>query len=112
MTLSTSASDLFTVHNWPIRASSRTGVRAHWLDWNLYTTEGLEFYGQMNIMKGALLFSDKLNTVSPRYAEEIRTAEFGCGLEGVLRGRNSDLSGIINGLDIEDWDPLTDKHLP
>lgn len=106
-------STLFTVHNlayqglFPDWQFGRTG-----LDWNLYTAEGLEFYGQMNTMKGALLFSDKLNTVSPRYAEEIRTAEFGCGLEGVLRGRSADLSGIINGLDIEDWDPLTDKNLP
>ena len=106
-------STLFTVHNlayqglFPDWQFGRTG-----LDWNLYTAEGLEFYGQMNTMKGALLFSDKLNTVSPRYAEEIRTPEFGCGLEGVLRGRSADLSGIINGLDVEDWDPLTDKHLP
>jgi starch synthase len=105
-------STLFTVHNlayqgmFPDWQFGRTG-----LDWNLYTAEGLEFYGQMNIMKGALLYSDKINTVSPRYAEEIKTVEFGCGLEGVLRGRAGDLSGIINGLDTQEWDPATDKHL-
>ncbi len=81
------------------------------LDWSLYTAESMEFYGQLNTMKGALLYADKINTVSPRYAEEIKTPEFGCGLEGVLRGRATDVSGIINGLDIEEWDPLTDKHL-
>jgi starch synthase len=104
---------LFTVHNlayqglFPDWQFGRTG-----LDWGLYTSEGLEFYGQMNIMKGALLFSDKLNTVSPRYAEEIRNVEFGCGLEGVLRGRGGDLSGIINGLDTKEWDPAQDSFLP
>jgi starch synthase len=104
---------LFTVHNlayqglFPDWQFSRTG-----LDWSLYTSDGLEFYGQMNIMKGALLFSDKVNTVSPRYAEEIRGQEFGCGLEGVLKGRAGDLTGIINGLDTQEWDPETDKHLP
>jgi starch synthase len=104
---------LFTVHNlayqglFPDWQFGRTG-----LDWGLYNSEGLEFYGQMNIMKGALLFSDKLNTVSPRYAEEIRNVEFGCGLEGVLRGRGADLTGIINGLDTKEWDPSSDGLLP
>ena len=104
---------LFTVHNlayqglFPDWQFGRTG-----LDWGLFTSEGLEFYGQMNTMKGALLFSDKVNTVSPRYAEEIRSVEYGCGLEGVLRGRNGDLSGIINGLDTKEWDPAADAFLP
>lgn len=103
---------LFTIHNlayqglFPDWQFGRTG-----LDWGLYNPEGLEFYGQMNTLKGAVLFSDKLNTVSPRYAEEIKTQDFGCGLEGLLRGRSADLSGIINGLDTDEWDPQTDKHL-
>jgi starch synthase len=105
-------STLFTIHNlayqglFPDWQFGRTG-----LDWSLYTSENLEFYGQLNTLKGALLYSDKLNTVSPRYAEEIKTPEFGCGLEGVLRGRSADLSGIINGLDIQEWDPQVDKNL-
>jgi starch synthase len=104
---------LFTIHNlayqglFPDWQHGRTG-----LDWGLYNTEGLEFYGQLNTMKGALLFADLINTVSPRYADEIKTQEFGCGLEGVLRGRAADLSGIINGLDYEEWDPATDAQLP
>ena len=103
---------LFTVHNlayqglFPDWQFGRTG-----LDWSLYTSDGLEFYGQMNIMKGALLYADKVNTVSPRYAEEIRGQEYGCGLEGVLKGRGADLTGIINGLDAQEWDPKTDGHL-
>lgn len=103
---------LFTIHNlafqglFPDWQHGRSG-----LDWGLFNTEGLEFYGQLNIMKGALLFSDLVNTVSPRYAEEIRSQEFGCGLEGVLRGRAGDLSGIINGLDYEEWDPSKDPNL-
>ncbi len=105
-------STLLTVHNlayqglFPDWQFGRTG-----LDWNLYTSESLEFYGQMNILKGALLFSDKVNTVSPRYAEEVQTPEFGCGLEGILRGRGNELTGIINGLDVVEWDPRNDKHL-
>jgi starch synthase len=104
---------LFTVHNlayqglFPDWQFGRSG-----LDWNLFTTEGLEFYGQMNTLKGALLFSDRINTLSPHYAEEIRNPEYGCGLEGVLRGRGPDLSGIVSGLNTEEWNPLTDKHLP
>lgn len=104
---------LFTIHNlayqglFPDWQHGRTG-----LDWGLFNTEGLEFYGQVNAMKGALLFADQINTVSPRYADEIRTQEFGCGLEGVLRDRAGDLSGIINGLDYEEWDPSKDGYLP
>lgn len=104
---------LFTIHNlayqglFPDWQFGRTG-----LDWGLFNAEGLEFYGQLNTMKGALLYSDLINTVSPRYAEEIKTQEFGCGLEGVLRGRAVDLCGIINGLDVDEWDPSRDPHLP
>jgi len=104
---------LFTVHNlayqglFPEWQFARTGLEA-----DLFTTEGLEFYGQMNTLKGGLLFSDKINTLSPRYAEEIRNPEYGCGLEGVMRIREADLSGIICGLDTQEWNPSTDVHLP
>ncbi len=104
---------LMTVHNlayqglFPDQAFSRCG-----LDWSLFNAEALEFYGQLNFMKGGLSFADRLNTVSPRYAEEIKTPEFGCGLEGVMRRRSADLSGIINGVDIDVWDPAKDAYLP
>lgn len=82
------------------------------LDAELFNAQGLEFYGQMNTLKGAVLFSDKINTLSPRYAEEIRNPEYGCGLEGVLRTREADLSGIVSGLNTDAWNPSADSYLP
>ncbi len=66
----------------------------------------------MNLLKTGLVFADRLNTVSPRYAEEIQTAPLGCGLEGVLQHRRDVLSGIVNGVDYREWNPATDRHLP
>lgn len=76
----------------------------------LFTPENLEYYGMINILKGGILFSDALNTVSERYAKEIQTEQFGCGLEGVLRLRRDVLSGIMNGVDYKLWDPENDAH--
>jgi len=70
----------------------------------LYNIDGLEFYGQINLLKGGILFADIINTVSPTYAQEIQTEEFGNGLEGVLKVRSSDLYGILNGIDIHLYD--------
>ncbi|MDF0643606.1 MAG: glycogen synthase GlgA [Nitrospira sp.] len=78
----------------------------------LFTPEGLEFYGSVNLLKGGILFADRLTTVSPTYAEEILTSEFGFGLEGVLQARRAKLQGIINGIDVDVWNPETDPHLP
>jgi len=71
----------------------------------------LEFYGQVNFLKGGLVSADAISTVSPTYAREILTPEFGCRLEGVLAGRASVLSGILNGIDGEEWNPAHDRHL-
>ncbi|MFP4466377.1 MAG: glycogen synthase GlgA [Candidatus Goldiibacteriota bacterium] len=79
--------------------------------WELYNPEQLEFYGGINYMKGGMVFSDVINTVSERYKEEIQTGEYGYGLDGVLRARSSDLRGILNGIDYTQWDPRTDKLL-
>jgi len=73
---------------------------------------GLEFYGKVNYLKGGILFADRITTVSRRYAEEIQTAEFGAGLDGVLRARADRLSGILNGIDVETWNPETDPLIP
>jgi starch synthase len=81
------------------------------LDWSLFNIEGMEFYGKVNILKGAVVFSDLLNAVSPAYAQEIQTEEFGCGLEGVLKKRHKNLSGILNGLDYEFWNPQKDEYI-
>lgn len=70
--------------------------------------DGLEYYGQMSFMKGGLLFADHLTTVSPQYAREIQTPEFGCGLDGVIQSRAADLVGLINGIDTSVWNPSTD----
>jgi starch synthase len=72
-----------------------------------------EFFGKVNYLKGAILFADRLTTVSPRYAEEIQAGdEFGCGLEGVLTERTADLTGILNGVDYTVWSPTRDKMIP
>lgn len=78
----------------------------------LFTPDTLEFYGVGVLIKGGLVFSDWLTTVSPRYAREIQTPEFGYGLEGLLHARSGQLMGILNGIDTHDWNPATDRHLP
>src|SRR5437660_11437201 len=79
------------------------------LQWDLFTMTKMEFFGQVNFLKGALTFADYITTVSRRYSQEIQTAEYGFGLEGVLRGRSSTVTGILNGVDYEEWSPQTDK---
>jgi starch synthase len=78
------------------------------LPWDLFTMTKLEFYGKVNFLKGAVSFSDFITTVSRKYAQEIQTAEYGFGLEGVLRARSNTVAGILNGVDYKQWDPATD----
>jgi len=104
---------LFTIHNmgfqglFPRVDYPKTGLGPEW-----YTPKYLEFHGQMNLMKGGLVFADYLSTVSPTYAREIQTPEFGFGLEGVAKERADRLVGIVNGIDTESWNPATDAYLP
>ena len=79
---------------------------------SLFSTSGLEFYGSVNLLKGGMMFSDHLTTVSPTYAKEILTPELGFGLDGVLRSRQAQFEGILNGIDVDLWNPGTDPHLP
>jgi len=81
------------------------------LDWSLFNMEMLEFYGKINILKGGIVFSDLITTVSHTYSKEIQTQEFGFGLEGVLLKRKDSLFGILNGLDYSIWNPKTDKFI-
>jgi starch synthase len=81
------------------------------LPWDYFNPEGVEFYAQMNCLKTGIAFADFLTTVSPRYAEEITTPEFGCGLDGLLRNRSKQLLGILNGVDYEEWNPERDEFL-
>lgn len=78
----------------------------------LFSPTGLEYYGMVNLLKGGIVFADYITTVSPTYAREILTPDFGFGLEGVLRNRGDRLLGILNGIDIERWNPETDSYLP
>ncbi|MBI2884573.1 MAG: glycogen synthase GlgA [Candidatus Omnitrophica bacterium] len=77
-----------------------------------FSVDGMEFYGKVNCLKGGLLYADRLATVSPTYAQEIQSKEFGAGLEGVLALRRHELAGILNGIDLEEWNPATDPLLP
>ena len=107
-----SMATLLTIHNLAYQGAfwhydmAMTG-----LGWDLFTPAGIEFYGKINFLKGGLVFSDLLTTVSRTYAEEIRTPEFGNGLDGVLEERAADLYGVINGIDYEQWNPAKDAAL-
>jgi starch synthase len=81
------------------------------LDARYFVPDFLEFYGQINYLKAGLVFADAITTVSPRYAAEIETPDFGEGLDGVLRARPDRVRGILNGIDQETWNPATDPHL-
>ena len=81
------------------------------LPWDLFTISKMEFFGQVNFLKGALVFSDFITTVSRKYSQEIQTTEFGFGLEGVLRNRAATVTGILNGVDYDEWSPQTDKFI-
>jgi starch synthase len=104
---------VFTIHNiayqglFPAKVFARTNLPDE-----LFQMDGLEYYGQMNCLKGGILFSDRITTVSPRYAREIQTPEFGCGLDGVIQTRADDIVGLINGIDTAVWNPATDPLLP
>ncbi|MBI3600762.1 MAG: glycogen synthase GlgA [Nitrospinae bacterium] len=103
---------IFTVHN-----IGYQGLFWHFdmhltnLGWDIFTPEGIEFYGKINILKGGIIYSDVITAVSKTYSLEIQTEEYGRGLDGVLRKRKDDLYGVINGIDYEEWNPETDKHL-
>jgi starch synthase len=79
------------------------------LPWDLFTISKMEFFGQVNFLKGALAYADFITTVSRKYSQEIQTAEYGFGLEGVLRDRAATVTGILNGVDYDEWSPQADK---
>jgi starch synthase len=81
------------------------------LPWDLFTVDKLEHYSKVDFLKGGIVYSDAITTVSHKYAEELQTSEFGNGLEGVLRQRSGDLLGIGNGIDTDEWNPATDSHI-
>jgi starch synthase len=101
---------VFTIHNMGYHGTfPREAIKRIGLPESLFTIEGMEFYGRINFLKGALVYSDYLTTVSPKYAEEIQTPEYGHGLDGVVRNRAERLTGILNGADYTAWSPEKDK---
>ncbi len=104
---------VLSIHNlayqglFPANSLPTIGVGPEW-----FHADALEFYGAVNWMKGGIAAADAITTVSPRYAEEIQTAEFGERLEGVLRRHRGKLTGILNGIDMDLWNPATDPLLP
>ena len=103
---------VFTIHNMGYQGIfSPDTLPLLMLPWDLFTMTKLEFFGKVNFLKGALTYSDFITTVSRKYAQEIQTVEYGFGLEGVLRSRASTVSGILNGVDYDEWHPATDRHI-
>lgn len=104
---------VFTIHNlafqglFPAAAMDLLSLPA-----DLFHADGLEFYGRLSFLKAGVRFSDRVTTVSPGYAREILTVEHGAGFEGIMRSREPDLTGIMNGADLNVWDPAIDPNLP
>lgn len=103
---------LLTIHNlgyqglFPPASLTALGIPA-----GLFSPGAMEFWGNINFLKGGIVFSDALNTVSQGYAKEIQTEEYGFGLDGLLRSRADVLTGIINGVDYQEWSPETDRYI-
>lgn len=101
-----------TIHNLAYQ-----GIFWHWdmvltgIGWEHFTYDEMEFYGKLNLLKTGIMFSDAITTVSPRYAQEIQTDRYGCGMEGVLEYRKDRLFGILNGVCTRDWNPATDPYI-
>jgi starch synthase len=104
---------VFTIHNLAYQGN----FEPDWLPrldlpWELLGLEAMEFWGRISFLKGGINYSELITTVSPRYADEIQTPEFGFGFEGILRRRSADLHGVLNGIDVEQWNPARDPYLP
>lgn len=103
---------LMTIHNIAFQGNfPATYMGALGLDPAGFTQAGFEYYGQISFLKGGLMLADQITTVSPTYARELLTPEFGMGLEGVLAARAADMSGILNGIDVDAWNPETDPAI-
>jgi starch synthase len=107
------AASIFTVHNLAYQGAFAAGVFPELsLPASFYQLDGIEFYGGVSFIKAGLFYADRLTTVSPTYAREIQTPEFGEGLDGLLRQRADVLTGILNGVDPRYWDPEHDDAIP
>ena len=103
---------VFTIHNVAYQGQfGMDTLSLLGLPWNLGTAYGLEYHDSASYLKGGTMFAEMVNTVSPTYAREIQGPEHGFGFDGVLRSRASDLVGILNGVDYDEWDPAVDRHI-
>ncbi len=103
---------LFTIHNLAYQGVFPKSVDyALNLPQQLWDEDGIEFYGMLSFLKSGLAYADRITTVSPSYAEEIQTSQFGCGLDGLLSHRRDVLAGIINGIDSGHWNPKSDSYI-
>jgi len=103
---------VYTIHNLNyqgIAPASRFGVVG--LHPRYWAADALEHFGEVNLMKGGIIFADQVTTVSPNYAREIRTPAYGAGLDGVLRSLSFKLTGILNGIDVDEWNPANDAYI-
>jgi starch synthase len=104
---------IFTIHNLQYQGTFAADVLPQVdLNYGYFVSDKLEFFGAANYMKAGLTYSDFITTVSPTYAKEIQTPQYGYGLEGLLSSRNHQLLGILNGIDYDEYNPETSPHLP
>jgi starch synthase len=105
--------NIITIHNLAFQGNFRPKkVELLHLPPESYHINGIELYGNMSFLKAGLYYAWHITTVSPNYAREIQGEELGFGLQGLLRARSDDITGILNGIDTDEWNPETDKHLP
>lgn len=106
------ARSLLTIHNLAYQGTFwHLDMPLTGLSWEYFNWEQMEFHGQLNLLKTGIVFADRVTTVSPTYSREITTEEHGCGLQSILASRGESLTGIVNGVDYQQWDPATDQFL-
>lgn len=112
MTPNTHAKSVMTVHNMAFQGNfDRDWLGPLELPQSCFDMHGVEFNGYLSFLKAGLHYADRIVSVSPTYAREIQTTEMGYGMQGLLTARNGDVSGILNGIDVQEWDPATDRYL-
>ena len=112
LTQAAHAKSVMTIHNMAFQGNYDSNwLKPLDLPQSCFDMHGVEFHGQLSFLKAGLHYADRIVTVSPTYAREIQTTEMGYGLQGLLAVRNGDVSGILNGIDEDEWDPATDPHL-
>ena len=108
----TDFSTCYTIHNLAYQGVFDSALWPMlFLPYEMFRPDIMEYYGNINVMKAGIVFADMVTTVSPSYAAEIQTPEFGAGLDGLLRAVSFKLAGIVNGIDIRVWDLLHDEHI-